>query len=102
MNERKVEAVEELIGELQEANANSLEDQIETASEILADDDLVGFALVGCRRTDEEGFETNWSRGIDSEWVEEQDVNKERLVRGVHTLLCQTFEGEVRDWGDDK
>ncbi len=102
MNERAVEAAEELVRAFQEANANSLEDQRETASEILADDDLVGFALVGCRRTDEKGFETNWSRGIDSEWVDEQDVDEERLVRGVHRLLCQTFEEEVRDWGDDK
>lgn len=102
MNERAVEAAEELIRKFEEANADSLEDQKETASEILADDDLVGFALVGCRRTDEEGFETNWGRGIDLEWVDQQDVDEERLVRGVHTLLCQTFDDEVRDWRDDK
>lgn len=102
MSERVVEAAEELIRAVQEASADSLEDQKETASEILADDDLVGFALVGCRHTDEEGLETNWSRGIDSEWVDEQDVDEERLVRGVHTLLCRTFDDGVRDRGDDR
>lgn len=73
----------------------SLAEHVESAEATLADDDLVAFALVAVRETDD-GLQGASQRVVDPERVIDAD-DGEAVIEGLHDALCKLFDEEVRD-----
>jgi len=74
----------------------SLEEHVDSATDTLADDDLVAFALVAIRNG-EDGPQASSQRCIDPEVVLDSDRDGEAVVDALHTRLVDVFEAEVAD-----
>lgn len=89
-------AFEELGREVAEQLTKSMDEHVDHAEELLADDDLAAFALVAIRE-DDDGPQSVSQRVVDPEAVLDDDRDPEAVIDAYHEAICHVFDLEVRD-----
>ena len=89
-------AFEQLGREVADQLTKSMDEHVDHAEELLADDDLTAFALVAIRE-DEHGTQSASQRVVDPEAVRDDDRDPEAAIDAYHEAICHVFDQEVRD-----
>lgn len=89
-------AFEELGREVAGQLTKSMDEHVDHAEELLADDNLTAFALVAIRE-DDDGPQSVSQRVVDPEVVLDDDRDPEAVIDAYHEAICHVFDLKVRD-----
>lgn len=96
MNSDLDAAFEQLGREVAKQMTKSMDEHVDHAEDLLADDDLSAFALVAIRDGDD-GTQSVSQRVVDPEIVLDDDRDREAVIDAYHEAICRVFDLEVRD-----
>lgn len=98
MNATEAEDIGKAIGQaLDQALGESMDDHVESAKDLLDDDDIVAFGLVALRDPEDSAVQSASQRVIDPEVVRDSNRDAEEVIDIIHTQLCDVFDEEVRE-----